>query len=287
MNYRHAYHAGNFADVFKHVVLTRVLTYLAQKPAALRFIDTHAGEGIYDLASEAAEKTAEWRGGIGRLLNKEVPVPENVEPLLAPYLAIVAPEVARHIYPGSPALAAALLRKQDRMIFCDAHPVAAAALTSHLGRDKRAKIIEIDGFMGLGAFVPPVERRGLVMIDPPFEARDEFDRIIGGLETALGKWPTGAYMIWFPIKDRNAVAHFYRQLGDVIAQAGPAKTSAKDALCLEFWIDAIDRDGPLAGNGLVLINPPYVLEAEARIILPYLVRALAVSRDAGHMLKAL
>lgn len=283
MNYRHAYHAGNFADVFKHVVLTRVLAYLAQKPAALRFIDTHAGEGIYDLAGEAAEKTAEWRVGIGRLLSGDMPVPANVEPLLAPYLALVEHEVARHIYPGSPALAAALLRKQDRMIFCDAHPAAAATLTSHLGRDKRAKIIEIDGFMGLGAFVPPVERRGLVLIDPPFESRDEFDHILGGLETALKKWPTGTYMVWFPIKDRNAVTFFYRQLGDVIAQTG----IAKDTLCLELWIDAIERDGPLAGNGLALINPPYVLEAEARLILPYLTQALAVSRDAGHLLKAL
>jgi 23S rRNA (adenine2030-N6)-methyltransferase len=283
MNYRHAYHAGNFADVFKHVVLTRVLAYLAQKPAAVRFIDTHAGEGIYDLASEAAEKTAEWRGGIGRLLGREAPTPANVAPLLEPYLALVEHEVARHAYPGSPSLAAALLRKQDRMIFCDAHPSAAAALTSHLGRDKRAKIIEIDGFMGLGAFVPPIERRGLVLIDPPFESRDEFNHILAGLETALRKWPTGTYMVWFPIKDRNAVTYFYRQLGDLIAQTG----IAKDSLCLEFWIDAIDRDGPLAGNGLVLVNPPYVLEAEARLILPYLVQALGVSRAAGYRLEAL
>jgi 23S rRNA (adenine2030-N6)-methyltransferase len=287
MNYRHAYHAGNFADVFKHVMLTRVLAYLAQKPAALRFIDTHAGEGVYDLAGEAAEKTAEWQGGIGRLLSRDVPVPAAVEPLIAPYLAFVAPQVAQRIYPGSPALAAALLRKQDRMIFCDAHAAAAAALTAHLGRDKRAKIIEIDGFVGLGAFVPPVERRGLVLIDPPFEARDEFDRILAGLETALRKWPTGSYMVWFPIKDRNAVTHFYRRLGDMVAHSSSSKAGVKDALCLELWIDAIDRDGPLAGNGLALINPPYVLEAEARLLLPYLAQALAVSREGGHMLKAL
>lgn len=280
MNYRHAYHAGNFADVFKHIVLARILTYLAQKPAAFRVIDTHAGEGLYDLGSEAAEKTAEWRNGIGRLLNVEAP-PADVQSLLAPYLSCVAPLVAQRTYPGSPALAAALLRKQDRMIFCDAHPEAAAALASHLGRDKRAKIIEIDGFMGLGAFVPPIERRGLVLIDPPFEVRDEFDQILAGLETALRKWPTGTYMVWFPIKDRNAVAHFYRQLGDVAAQAG-----LKDVLCLEFWTDAIDREGPLVANGLALINPPYVLEAEARIILPYLTQVLGLSRQAGHTIKA-
>ncbi len=127
MNYRHAFHAGNFADVFKHVVLTRVLAYLVQKPAAFRVIDTHAGEGLYDLSGVAAEKTAEWRHGIGRLMSAEAQVsPAEVQALLAPYLAIVAPRLAGESprYPGSPALAAALLRKQDRMIFCEAHPEA-------------------------------------------------------------------------------------------------------------------------------------------------------------------
>lgn len=286
MNYRHAYHAGNFADVFKHVVLTRVLAYLAQKPAAFRFIDTHAGDGLYDLAGEAAEKTAEWRGGIGRLLSAETAPPTDVQNLLAPYRACVAPLVAQQTYPGSPALAAALLRKQDRMIFCEAHPDAAAALKSNLGRDKRAKIVEIDGFMGLSAFVPPVERRGLVLIDPPFESRDEFEHILVGLETALRKWPTGSYLIWFPIKDRAAIASFRRRLGEIVAKTGPA-SAMKESLWLEFAIDAAEREGPLAANGLALINPPYTLTTEARVILPYLAQVLALSRAAGCEIQAL
>lgn len=267
--------------MFKHVVLARILTYLAQKPAAFRVIDTHAGEGLYDLSGAEAEKTAEWRQGIGRLMSAEVQAraPAGVQALVDPYLAIVAPRLSEENpgYPGSPALAAALLRKQDRMIFCEAHPEAAGALKAHLGRDKRAKIIEIDGFVGLRAFVPPVERRGLVLIDPPFEAKDEFAHIIEAIETALRKWPTGIYMIWFPIKDRAIVARFYRQLGEVIAKAG-----VRDALRLELWIDDVDPAQPLAGNGLALINPPYVLEGEAQIILPYLARVLAVSEHGGH-----
>ncbi|MGO9134038.1 MAG: 23S rRNA (adenine(2030)-N(6))-methyltransferase RlmJ [Methylovirgula sp.] len=283
MNYRHAYHAGNFADVFKHVVLTRVLAYLALKETAFRVIDTHAGEGIYDLSSEAAEKTAEWRQGIGRLLNAGA-APADVAHLLEPYLAIVAPYVASESprYPGSPALAAALLRKQDRMIFCEAHPDVANALKAHLGRDKRAKIIEIDGFIGLGAYVPPVERRGLVLIDPPFESRDEFAQILSRLDTALRKWPTGTYMVWFPIKDRAVVARFYRDLAAVVGASG-----AKDALRLELWTDAVDPEQPLAGNGLALINPPYVLEQEMRLLLPYLAQVLAVSPQAGYAISPL
>lgn len=277
MNYRHAYHAGNFADVFKHAVLTLVLTYLALKPSAFRMIDTHAGEGLYDLSSVEAEKTAEWRRGIGSLVGAEAA--PDVQALLDPYLAIVAPLLAgeNSRYPGSPALAAALLRKQDRMIFCDAHPDVVRVLGSHMGRDKRVKIIEIDGFVGLGAFVPPVERRGLVLIDPPFEAKDEFARIVAGLDVALRKWPTGTYMIWFPIKDRAAVARFYQDMGDAIAKAG-----VRDALRLELWVDEVDPAQPLVANGLVIVNPPHVLEAQARLIMRHLAHVMGVAGKAGH-----
>ncbi len=279
MNYRHAFHAGNFADVFKHAVLTRILLYLGQKVTPFRVIDTHAGEGLYDLSGEAAEQTAEWRGGIGRLIAGEVPTPAEVETLLAPYLAVVARFMtgeAPH-YPGSPAIAAALLRKQDRMIFCEAHPEVVQSLRANLGRDKRAKIIAIDGFTGLKAYLPPVERRGLVLIDPPFEEKDEFARIVSGLESGLKRWPGGTYMIWFPIKDRDAVCEFYAGIEAAIATAG-----VRDALRLEFWINEPDKAQALASNGLVIVNPPFVLEREARAILSYLARTLATSPRAGY-----
>ncbi|TAL79480.1 MAG: 23S rRNA (adenine(2030)-N(6))-methyltransferase RlmJ [Beijerinckiaceae bacterium] len=279
MNYRHAYHAGNFADVFKHVILTRILAYLARKPAAFRMIDTHAGEGFYALGGVEAEKTGEWREGIARLIDARAQISAQVQELIAPYLAIAAPCLAETSprYPGSPAIAAALLRQQDRMIFCEAHPETAARLKHNLGRDRRAKVIEIDGFIGLGAYVPPIERRGLVLIDPPFEAKDEFSRIVKHLEGAVRKWPTGSYMVWFPIKEREGVTRFYRQIGDVLVAAG-----IKDGLCVEFRVDEINPNLPLAGNGLVLVNPPYVLEAEARTILPWLVKVLGVPGCAGH-----
>ncbi len=284
MNYRHAFHAGNFSDVFKHVLLTRILVYLGQKETPFRVIDTHAGEGLYDLSSEAAERTAEWRGGIGRLIGGETPMPAEVETLLAPYLAVVARFMTGEAprYPGSPAIAAALLRRQDRIIFCEAHPEVVQNLKANLGRDKRAKIIAIDGFTGLKAYLPPVERRGLVLIDPPFEAKDEFARIVRGLESGLKRWPGGTYMIWFPIKDRAAVSAFYADIGSAIATAG-----VRDALRLEFWIDEAEKAQALASNGLVIVNPPFVLEREARVLLPYLSQTLAVSNRAGYQVARL
>lgn len=281
MNYRHAFHAGNFADVLKHAILTRILVYLGQKEAAFRVIDTHAGDGLYDLAGEQAAKTQEWRSGIGLLIEAQAQMKAPVRALLAPYLDLVAPGLAGEAphYPGSPLIAARLLRVQDRMIFCEKHPAAFAALKQNLGRDRRARIVEIDGFTGLCAYVPPVERRGLVLIDPPFEAREEFAQILKAMDSALRKWPTGSYMIWFPVKDRGAVELFYRGMGEIARQA-----QVRDAWACELAIDAILPDRPLAGCGLVLINPPFVLEDEARLILPALTDVLAVSERAGHAL---
>jgi 23S rRNA (adenine2030-N6)-methyltransferase len=213
MNYRHAYHAGNFADVVKHAVLCRVLTHLREKPAAFRIIDTHAGAGRYDLAGPEAGKTLEWRDGIGRLMGATLPPP--VGALLTPYLDAVAalnPDGRLARYPGSPVLAQALLRRQDRLIACELEPRAAAALERELAGDNRAKAIAIDGWTALTAYVPPTERRGVVLIDPPFEQPDEFARLGQGLAAAHRKWPTGIYLLWYPIKDPAEVQRFTRGL---------------------------------------------------------------------------
>ncbi len=173
MNYRHAFHAGNFADVVKHAVLARILTHLRDKPQPFRVIDTHAGAGLYDLAGPDANRTGEWRAGIGRLTAARLVPPAR--DLLAPYLDAVAAfnrDGQLRRYPGSPLVALSLMRPQDRLIACELEPNAAAALTSNLRADKRAKAIAIDGFVAINAYVPPKERRGLVLIDPPFEAHE-------------------------------------------------------------------------------------------------------------------
>ncbi len=272
MNYRHVFHAGNFADVFKHVILTRILAYLALKETPFRVIDTHAGEGFYDLSDERAEKTAEWRGGIGRLL--EAAPPPEIATLLAPYLRIVAPLLADvpPLYAGSPALATKLLRPQDRMIFCDAHPEVIASLKTQrtFSRDRRVKIVEIDGYQALNAFVPPRERRGLVVIDPPFETKMEFDDLKAALTLAVPKWPTGTYLIWFPVKDVGAVARFRASLEAALPNLG-----VRSALDMRLAIDVPRPDAPLVSNGLIILNPPFTLAVEAQLILPYLSRTMA------------
>ena len=277
MNYRHDFHAGNFADVFKHIILTRILLHLVKKETAFRYIDTHAGNGAYDLFSAEAEKTAEWYAGIGRLVAFS-DWQADARELIEPYLRLAAPAVEaaaipRRFYPGSPMIAAALLRRQDRLICCELHPAAAQVLQEHLGWDRRAKIIEIDGFIGLNAFVPPVERRGVALIDPAFEDRDDLERSLAVLESAWRKWSTGIFLLWYPIKDEREVESTLQRF---------SRGKIKRVLRLELQVAAPLRIGPLGANGLLVVNPPFPLVKEAEIILPWLVRALGEGADARH-----
>jgi 23S rRNA (adenine2030-N6)-methyltransferase len=275
MNYRHAFHAGSFADVVKHAVLVRILVHLRDKPAAFRVIDTHAGAGLYDLAGPEAARSGEWRGGIGRL--PAAPVSEAARAMLAPYLEAIArlnPAGRVTTYPGSPALVRVFLRAQDRLIACEREPQAAAALAHYLGGDRRSKAIAIDGWTALKAYVPPKERRGLVLIDPPFEAADDFQRCALALEAAHRKWASGIYLLWFPIKQRREPDALARRL----VRAGIAKL-----LRIEFSVAAPRADGPLTACGLIVVNPPWTLAGELEILLPELVKALSVAAG-GHRL---
>jgi 23S rRNA (adenine2030-N6)-methyltransferase len=265
MNYRHAFHAGNFADVLKHAVLARILIHLTEKPQPFRVIDTHAGAGLYDLAGPDAGRTGEWRAGIGRL--REATLAQPVRDLLEPYLAAVATfnaDGALRRYPGSPLLALTLMRPDDRLIACELEPTAARSLAAVLRRDRRAKAIAIDGFVALNAYVPPRERRGVVLVDPPFEARDEFARLANCLEAAHRKWATGIFLAWYPRKDRGAVKAFDNRL----------KTSGI-AKMLRVELDLGAERGRLGGTGLLIINPPWRLADELAILLPGLAQVLA------------
>jgi 23S rRNA (adenine2030-N6)-methyltransferase len=267
MNYRHAYHAGNFADVVKHAVLCRVLLHLRDKPAAFRFIDSHAGAGRYDLGGVEAGKTQEWRDGIGRLWRSNLDAP--VRRLLEPYLAAVAalnPSDTLDAYPGSPMLAQSLLRLQDRLIACELEPKAAAALMTNLRGDRRSKAIAIDGWTALTAYVPPKERRGVVLVDPPFEQPGEFNRLVQGFAAAHRKWPTGCYLLWYPIKDVAEIEAFMRSL---------ARLAIPKMLRIELIVASVGSGLGLAGTGLIIVNPPWTLQDELRMLLPELGKALS------------
>jgi 23S rRNA (adenine2030-N6)-methyltransferase len=266
VNYRHAFHAGSFADVFKHAVLCRILRHLCTKPAAFRVIDSHAGAGLYDLAGPEANRSGEWHDGIERLMG--APLAPPTAELLAPYLEVIGALNERGrltVYPGSPALARAALRPQDRLIACELEPKAARALKANLRGDVRIKAMAIDGWTALSAYVPPKERRGLALVDPPFEQDSEFTQLAAGLGLAHRKWPTGIYMLWYPIKGRrepDALAKRLRRLGiPKILRAELAVLPPSDPTRLN-------------GSGLMLVNPPWILENELSVLLPALAKLL-------------
>ena len=272
MNYRHAFHAAGFADVIKHIVLVRVLTYLHEKPAAFRVIDSHAGAGLYDLTSEQARRGGEWLTGIARILQARFS--EATAALLKPYLDVVRafnPQANMlAAYPGSPLFARALLRPQDRLTACEVEPSARKALIDALRNDQQARVVDLDGWVALPAFVPPNERRGLVLIDPPFEAKDEFARLEKGFLAAFNKWPTGIFLLWYPAKSRRLTDQLARQ----VARAAASTRPAAKCLRLEFSVAPQTQDAALASCGLLIVNPPWTLQDELKIILPELEKPL-------------
>lgn len=268
MNYRHAYHAGNFADVVKHATLAAVVDLMQRKETPLRFIDTHAGVGVYDLHSEAAERTGEWRNGIGRLVGAVLP-PE-VADAMAPYLRVVH-EVGgkRQLvrYPGSPELVRRLLRVDDRMVVNELHTEDAAELARRYGRDPRVKVLSLDGWTALKAVLPPKERRGVTLIDPPFEEPGELDRLAVALSDAHRRFATGTVMLWYPIKDLAAVAAFERRL---------AGSGLEKILLVEIRVRPRQPVPALVGAGLVVHNPPFGLVPRLEAMMPFLAARLAL-----------
>ena len=271
MNYRHDFHAGGFADVIKHIVLVRMLAHLHEKPAAFRVIDTHAGAGVYDLTSDEARRGGESLTGIARIM--QVRFSEKTEPLLKPYLDIIRafnPQRDLKAYPGSPLIARALLRPQDRLTACEVEPKARKRLIEALRRDTQARVVDLDGWTALPAFVPPNERRGLVLIDPSFEQKDEFERLAAGFAEAFAKWPTGSYLLWYPVKSRCATDSLARHVAEV---AGAAKPPGK-CLRLEFSVAPQAASPGLVSTGLLIVNPPWTLMGELKAILPELEKPL-------------
>ena len=271
MNYRHAFHAGGFADVIKHIVLVRILLHLQEKPAAFRVIDTHAGAGLYELTSDEARRGGEWLTGIARLMQARFS--EATAPLVKPYLDIIRafnPERDLKAYPGSPLIARALLRPQDRLTACEIEPKARKRLVEGLRRDAQARVVDLDGWVALPAFVPPKERRGLVLIDPSYEQKDEFERLAEGFTQAFEKWPTGSYVLWYPVKSRRAAD----KLAQHVAEAVGAGPSPGKCLRLEFSVAPQAAGAALASAGLLIVNPPWTLLGELKSILPELQKPL-------------
>jgi 23S rRNA (adenine2030-N6)-methyltransferase len=277
MNYRHAFHAGGFADVVKHAVLALLIERLKQKDTAFRVIDTHAGVGLYDLTGKEATRSGEWRDGIGRLWDR----PLDAEPaaLLHPYLeAVQAANSSTNTlrkYPGSPLIARHLFRRQDRLTAVELHPDDNKALSALFAGDIQVRTIALDGWLALGAFVPPKERRGLVLVDPPYEATDEFDHLLDGFIEAYRRWPTGIYALWYPVKDLVAVDRL---------RVGLAQTGIRRLIRAELTVRDRGADGTFNGAGLIVCNSPWQFTETLEALLGGLVPILQQAAGAEHLI---
>jgi 23S rRNA (adenine2030-N6)-methyltransferase len=273
--YRHAFHAGNHADVLKHTVLTLLLRYMNQKDKPYRLVDTHAGAGGYSLEGRYAQKKGEFEQGIGRLWERD-DLPEAV----ADYVARVRefnPQGPLEQYPGSPAFAQMLLRSQDQLRLFELHPTDHRILESYLGSVKGAEVKNADGFEGLKSQLPPSTRRAVVLMDPSYEGHGDYSRVVASLRDALTRFADGVYMVWYPQVQKLEAAQLPRRL---------------EALAPKGWLHARltvqepDRQGfGLAGSGVFIINPPFTLHDQMLLVLPYLVDVLGQYDGANYLLE--
>lgn len=273
MNYRHIFHAGNFADVFKHLLLITLVERLQQKTKPFCYLDTHAGIGIYDLTSIFAQKTQEYRSGIAKIweLSELPPAGAHYLELIKDYNREQGYSQLRY-YLGSPYLVKKMLRPNDRMILAELHHQDILSLKKNFCRDKQVAVHHLDGYQALKAFLPPKEKRGLVLMDPPFEAAAEFGFLIEQLQCVMHKWSQGIYAVWYPIKQSNKVQEFYRQLKLIGAQ--------EIGVC-EFKIQNIN-DVVLTACGMVVVHPPWQWMQSTEHLLSWLCKTLGSSETQAN-----
>lgn len=278
MNYRHVYHAGNHADVLKHIVMLRAFLHLQKKDKPFLFLDAHAGTGLYALWGDEALKTLEWQDGVGRFYDpagKAVPLPAEAETLIAPWRHVIAAvnsagQPLSH-YPGSPGFALDILRPGDRVVLNELHPDDHGKLADFAQRDRRVMLVEGDAAIAVKAHLPPSERRGFILIDPPYEREDEARRAVQMLRDGHRRFATGAFALWYPVTGDG--------LSDLLVKEAQALALPK-MLKAELLVRAAVPDGGLAGSGLILVNPPWPLADDLATLGPALCGRLRQSDGA-------
>lgn len=274
LSYRHAFHAGNHADVLKHCVLTLIIEYLKQKEKPFWYIDTHAGAGLYRLDSSEAQKNAEFAGGINKVLERRAAMPDFLQPYFAVLDAVNCE--SSNSYPGSPLFAAHLLRDQDRLRLFEMHPQDSRILNDNLSHDSRAVLATGDGFAALKALLPPPPRRAFVLIDPPYELKEDYARVVTSMQVALRRFATGTYAVWYPLLPRADATRLPQQLA-----ALPASS-----LRIELRVSEPEGEFGMYGSGMFVINPPWLLRNQMRILLPQLQGLLGEPGHSDFLLEA-
>ncbi|UEM05648.1 23S rRNA (adenine(2030)-N(6))-methyltransferase RlmJ [Skermanella rosea] len=274
MNYRHIYHAGSFTDVMKHAVVAIILSRLGLKQTPYGVLDTHAGIGRYDLASPEAGRTGEHLGGISRIMAAADGLPDDLAPYLDAIRDLNGTGGPLRWYPGSPRLARMLMRPSDRLLLAELHPEDVETLRQEFARDRNTSVQHMDGYHALKAHLPLKERRGMVLIDPPFETPDEFERMVAALALGHGRWPTGIYALWYPIKERPAVWRFQDSL---------ERTGIRKILVAELTVHEEDTHKRLNGCGMIVVNPPWQLDKALRTVLPALHGALGAEAGGSRV----
>ena len=275
MNYRHAYHAGNFADVFKHIILARLIDYMKRKDKPFRVFDTHSGRGRYDLESDEAQKTGEAATGVTKVLQAEIP--PQVATLIEPWKSLVE-TLLPSAYPGSPRIAHGLLRPSDRLSLYELHEEDHAALASEFDGDYQTRVYNSDGWLVSVSPIPPKEGRGIILVDPPYEDGQDFDRMIKLLNNSSQRWAGGVVALWYPVKRRD---HTDEWLGSL------RELKYRDLLNVELYIREPRSASMLNGCGMVILNPPYVLRDELDTIMPWLSEALRQDKGWGYRIQDL
>lgn len=270
LSYRHAFHAGNHADVLKHCVLMLVLEYVTQKDKPFLYVDTHAGAGLYDLHSDWAKKTRDFDTGIGRIWQLDVTnIPEGMHGYLRAIKAL-NPHGDLHEYPGSPWLAQHIMREQDKARLFELHSKEYQHLQSLFARNKQVITEHRDGFQGLSAVLPPAERRAVILVDPPYEVKADYQTVIESVKAAYKKFSTGVYLVWYPVVNRKFINRIERELVD---------SGIRNILLAELSISADAEEAGMTASGMIIINPPWQLQDALKKVLPYLQQELA--SDAG------
>ncbi|ENM5914254.1 23S rRNA (adenine(2030)-N(6))-methyltransferase RlmJ [Vibrio mimicus] len=269
LSYRHSFHAGNHADVLKHIVQSLILNSLQQKEKPFVYHDTHSGVGRYDLTHEWSEKTGEYKQGIARVWQQDN-IPAELDSYLDAIRQLNQGETLRY-YPGSPRVARAHLREQDRMVLTELHPSDYPLLEQEFHRDRQVSIYKEDGFARLKASLPPQERRGLVLIDPPYELAKEYSDVVQAIAQSYKRWATGIYAIWYPVVNRCDIDDMLEDLQGL---------GIRKILQIELGVSPDTNERGMTASGMIVVNPPWTLESQMQTILPFLKQAIAPAT--GH-----